>query len=358
MQGSHLSRLADIAALNRIDLAPRDVHLRSANGMVYATYNGIYTSGTLKIEADLGVAMCSVRADQLTSVAALFDANSTLNIKTTNVAVTFSTSDRSALLRRLAANEQYDEVLPPEDPDIIVNREALTAEIAVAAEFVSAQVSMPVLNGVRIMAQGERLVVSAFDHKLGLYIGSIPAKCKTGEKLDITVQPKDMATALGVLHGDDMTISAHRNEEGKPTRLVLVCGDAALQTALINGEWPKLNSLLEKRERKLFKVQTSRLALVSQALRGFGAEKEGTITLITDGEGRLTARTVENDVGVFSIVIGETTEPLNVTFDAAILKLAVSLGDEISVGIATDVGIPVLVESGARRFYAPIRARQ
>lgn len=355
MQGSQFSRIASIANLSKIDLAPRDVHLRSEGGMVYATYSGVYASGTIKVQADLPLVKCSVRADQLINVSSLFDSSGELDISTARTSVTISSSDRSANLRRLAAADDYDEIVGDE-PDVIVNRGAFTSEVNVAAEFVSDQSHIRILEGIRLMVSPTQVAISAFDAKSGLYAGSIPAKAVG--KFDMTIPAKDLSTALGIFTGEEVGIAVRRNSAGDVTQITLSSDDTVIKLALIIGEWPKFGSLLSARERTTITVKSDRLSLVLQALKGLGAEKDGAITLATDEDGLLRARTVETDLGVFSIAIGDVaSKPLHVTFDPTVIKLAATMGDELAIGVADD-NSGVLIQSAARRYWATLRARE
>ena len=361
MLGKDLVRLAAISALAKTDLAPRDVLLQASGGVCTATYSGVFIRGYIKVAASVEIPPCLVKPDKLAGVAALFPSDADVNVKVQQSGLQLSTRDRRVQLQyTLSETVSAPEIAVNVRTGVVVPRESLQSEITLASEFTTDRAQLPVLAGVRLIYK-ERLTVSAFDGASGFYLSAVQPNAQ-GDSFDVTVQYADTLIALNVVRSDEVRLNTGLNTKGDIASMIFSStdNDVAVSVSIINGTWPNIASMLKEQDGVKLKISTERLMLVNQAIRSLKpANGQGIdwVTIETNEEGVIVARTEAYESGGFSVAIGESEQKLKAVFDANVLKLAAKLADEIEMLIAFGQA-PVSVRSDHRRIWIPVRSKE
>lgn len=354
MEGATLVRIASVAALHRIDASPRNVYVRHEDGVIIATFGGLHISGTVRAVDPTNIPPWAVKADQLAGMVSLFE-GADVQIVNSASSITLKSTDRKVNLRRVSTDSPSADVEPGEAV-IIVDRASLLEEVDIAKGFCSTiSTQMPIITGVRLMSNvSKALVVSAFDGKSGLFLGSVNADDVT-QPCDVTLPPDDLILALSTMRDDKVSISLVLNNNGKISRVVISDSAASVALAVHQGTWPNIRSFLTSRKGSVVAIDSGRVDLVQKAIKGLNSEE--TLVLETvDGE--LIARTVENEAGVFSITVGSNAPAgFSASFSTDATKLFLRIGEELEVNLPDSDRAPVMVKCGSRRVWVPLKVK-
>jgi DNA polymerase-3 subunit beta len=201
--------------------------------------------------------------------------------------------------------------LPPLDVTLQkIDAAALLETIEKVGRAASRDESRPVLTGVLVRFEGDRLVMAATDsYRLAVKETALSA---SGPDLDAII-PARALQELARLAGsaEDVELGVHENH------IIFAAGDVWLTSRRIDGQFPNYKQLLP--ESFEIEIATPRVALLEVVRRaGLMAQRNAPLRL-SFGEGELTVSAQTQDVG-------EATESLPIDY----------AGEELEIGFNPD----------------------
>lgn len=360
MLGQHFARLAAVAKLVDTDISPRPSTIQEDGDKFVVTYYGTYTRGTVLVPNtetnEIGTVV--VGSPQLRDIAGLFDGDEEISLSVIKNNLVLKGSSCQAALRVMEDDpaEPVAGLDAVEADGVNIPFAVFGPEIDIAAGFVNERTQSPVLGGVRLTARGGKMSIMAYDGRAGIYSAII--EVDGGAAFDITVPPKDLKASLALINNaEDVRLQLFRNVEGQATRLVLIGDDAVIHTALLEGKWPNVSSLMRKAERQSVVLPADRLACVLAGSKALSADPLIILEQANDG---LRVRTKESELGIVAVgleaQVGLNGFPNSLMFDFDTIRLAATLGKSIVMEVAEDHKIPVMVQADHRRYWVQRRA--
>jgi DNA polymerase III subunit beta len=201
--------------------------------------------------------------------------------------------------------------LPPLDiPLQTIDSAALLSTIEKVGRAASRDESRPVLTGVLVRFEGDKLVMAATDsYRLAVKETTLSA---SGPELDAIIPARALQELARLAAGaDEIQLGVHENH------IVFSAGDVWLTSRRIDGQFPNYKQLLP--ESFEIEIATPRAALLEVVRRaGLMAQRNAPLRLrFADGELTVSAQTQD---------VGEATESLPIEFG----------GEELEIGFNPD----------------------
>ncbi|MBT2537243.1 DNA polymerase III subunit beta [Arthrobacter sp. ISL-69] len=231
-----------------------------------------------------------------------------------------------------------------------IDGDVFAAAVAQVIGAASTDASVPVLMGVKILSEGNDLIMLTTDrYRLAEVV--IPWQ-PTGEDIDILVRASWLQDVVKTLAGD-ATLLADGNLVGIRT------GNRATTQITMDGDYPKIKALFPNTtatqvsvDRDEFADVLSRVALV--------AERNTPVRLTTaDGVMTVEAGTGEDAQGQETLPCEVDGDDVTAAFNPGYLawSLAVTPAAAITIGFQENLGKPALVygADGLRHLLMPVR---
>ena len=250
------------------------------------------------------------------------------------------------------AAEDFPRLPSVDVPLHAVDAPALLATIDRVSRAASRDESRPVLTGVLVRFEGNKLVMAATDsYRLSVKETDLET---AGPELEAII-PARALQELSRLSSAAETISLGVNEN----HVIFGAGDAWLTTRRIDGQFPNVKQLLpETFEVELALPRTELLDVVRRA--GVMAQRNTPLRL-RFADGALTISAQSQDVGETSesIPVGYTGEALEIGFNAEFLRegLESVTADEVTIKLINPLRPGLLSTEGDAFWYLimPIR---
>lgn len=350
--------LAEAADLSSLDISARPLTVTQEGEYTYAIYRGAYIAGQRRIihSGPNNVYPFVVSAKQFKDLTGLLTPTSEVSLHKTEEGITIVASDIKATLRFVA--EEPAEPLPTDEAANIllaqVNRSDLLEELTLASEFVARSTSVPLYSGVRLVISGSRIGLIAFDGFGGLFTSSVD--CESGRIADYTLPVYDLIVGLRLADSTKVTLSEFRVEGSRALRIAITGEASACHVLPLQGNWPDLKSVTQPTPRVPITLQADRLRTAVAA--GKTLLTNNTLTLATSTSGKTVLKTEDAEAGQFiTELAGKLPLGQEIVFDSSCLLLASKFGGEVAMEIAENPGLPTLIRSGKRRYWAARRVR-
>jgi DNA polymerase III subunit beta len=243
--------------------------------------------------------------------------------------------------------------LPPLDvPLHAIAAPSLLATIEKVARAASRDESRPVLTGILVKFEGDKLVMAATDsYRLAVKETALES---SGPDLDAIIPARALQELARLAAGaDEVQLGAHENH------VIFGAGDVWLTSRRIDGQFPNYNQLLP--ETFEAEVTTPREPLLSVIRRaGVMAQRNAPLRLrFAEGELRVSAQTQDVGEAHESMPIDYAGEPLEIGFNPDFLRdgLEAVSGDTVQLKLINPLR-PGLVVSPDESFWyliMPIR---
>lgn len=248
MLGSDLKRLAQAAAIAKLDTSPNAVVLLPGTDgpdgtpQVTAWYQGNYTACALYAPGVI-TGPAAVSAADLARLAALFDDGANVALQAQHdqgLVLQAGGRGRRATLRPDTRTMGYEVVLALDEPYITAPLLDLKREVGLAVGCAATSVAVPILTGVRITASaaGQRMGYQAADGISLMYQAVMPADVHR-DGLAVIAPGPDLLAALGVLDGATVDIGLTPNGRA----LILRSPGGIVKVPTLPGTWPDLASV-------------------------------------------------------------------------------------------------------------------
>jgi DNA polymerase-3 subunit beta len=233
-----------------------------------------------------------------------------------------------------------------------VEREALLETIARVGRAASRDESRPVLTGILVRFEGERLVMAATD-SYRLSVKETPLQAAAGD-LEAIVPARALGELARIATGADrVDVGVHENQ------VVFSVDDVLLTTRRIDGQFPNYKQLLpETFEHELVLPRAELLDVVRRV--SVMAQRNTPLRLrFSDGELTITAQTQDIGEAKESLPVPYSGDPLEIGFNADFLREGIESvdADEIALRLISPLR-PGLIRSEQDEFWyliMPIR---
>lgn len=204
--------------------------------------------------------------------------------------------------------------LPPVDvPLHTVPSDALLATIEKVARAASRDESRPVLTGILVRFEGDRLTMAATDsYRLAVKETTLG---ETGPELDAIIPARALQELVRIASGSDtIRLGVHENH------VVFSAGDVWLTSRRIDGQFPSYRQLLP--ETFEIELDVPRVPLVEVIRRaGVLAQRNAPLRLrFTEGELRVRAQTQDVGEAEEALAVEYGGEPLEIGFNPEFLR--------------------------------------
>jgi DNA polymerase III subunit beta len=222
-----------------------------------------------------------------------------------------------------------------------IERDALLDTVARVSRSASRDESRPVLTGILVRFEGNKLVMAATD-SYRLSVKETPLGESLPE-LEAIIPARALAELGRVAHGSDsLEIGVHENQ------VVFVAGDVWLTSRRIDGQFPNYKQLLpESFEHEVTLPRNELLDIVRRV--GVVVQRTSPIQLrFQEGELTVFARTQDVGEAKESIPAQFSGEPLQIGFNAEFLREGIEsiAADELRLKLISPLR-PAVIEGGA-----------
>ena len=279
------------------------------------------------------------------------DPEVTLEYRVEDGAAKITSGSYSSRVNVFAA-EDFPRLPSVDVPLHAVGAPALLATIDRVSRAASRDESRPVLTGVLVRFEGNKLVMAATDsYRLSVKETELDS---AGPELEAII-PARALQELSRLSAAAETVSLGVNEN----HVIFGAGDAWLTTRRIDGQFPNVKQLLPE----TFEVELAlpRAELLDVVRRAGVMAQRNTPLRLRFADGALTISAQSQDVGETSesIPAGYTGEPLEIGFNAEFLRegLESVTADEVTVKLINPLRPGLLSTEGDAFWYLimPIR---
>lgn len=298
MLAQDLKRLADVAEIAKLDIAPGAVTLAPTENGILAYYEGAYAAGGIIVAAGDLQKQVSVSATEFSALVALFDTNTDVILKATASELSLSTRSRRVKLRFRGDPSIEGYVRLQETArDGSVKLAPFLKEATFASTVSAVAMTAPILRGIRVVRAKTVVGIQAANGTSLVYETSIPGKSK-GEKVEIAAPAEDLLLALRVL-GQSEDVFFGTGPTGKT--LVLSNETAVVKIATLAGQWPEMGQLRNLMFSQAISLPVPSIKALTTAARAYRSGSEATIR---PGKGQtIILETEETETGQFQEVL-------------------------------------------------------
>jgi DNA polymerase III subunit beta len=221
-----------------------------------------------------------------------------------------------------------------------INRDSLLGTIARVSRSASRDESRPVLTGILVRFEGNRLVMAATDsYRLSVKETSLDAELP---ELEAIIPARALAELGRVAQGSDsLEIGVHENQ------VAFVAGDVWLTSRRIDGQFPNYKQLLpETFEHEVTLPRNEVLDIVRRV--GVVVQRTSPIQLrFREGELTVFARTQDVGEAKESLPVQFSGEPMEIGFNAEFLREGIEsiAADELRLKLISPLR-PAVIDGG------------
>lgn len=238
MLAQDLKRLADVAEVAKLDIAPRPLVLAPTESGTLAWYDGSFSAGGVVVQSTGLSEMVSVSAADFAAIAELFDTNADVTLKVTGNELQLSTRTRKARLRfrDVPSIDRYLQ-LQATAREGSAKFAPFLKEATLASTVAGTSMSAPILRGIRVVRGKSEVGIQAANGYSSVFETRVPGSTK--QRSEVVAPNVDLTLALKVLgSSEDVYFGS-----GDYRTLVLSNDSAIVKIATLAGQWPDMNHL-------------------------------------------------------------------------------------------------------------------
>lgn len=350
MLGSTLHRLAEIVEVAKLDLQPTAMTLSPFEGGTLAWYAGHSAAGGIEVSEITGLeAPISISPFEFKDLSSLFDDNQQVVVKATDSTLLLTAKGRRVTLKK---NNEPDlrlyTTLRDQSASILtVDKADLLREITFAAAVVSLTLANRVLTGIRMVASGDAIELTAANGFSLVFEASLEADVK--EDVALLLAPTETLAALKIL-GDAEHVGMHVNNRA----LVMQTKDAIVRIATLSGldKWPPMANLQQLIFTEDLKVPAQALRALTAAARAYDKSASDVVLRPSGQSGVAMLETKSTELGQFQEgLLGGLSRQY--TLSVADLETATKMSDVLHLEFSPTMA---LVTADRRRLYVLTRS--
>jgi DNA polymerase III subunit beta len=290
------------------------IHLHAADGRLTLSSTDMEISLRASVPGEVsGEGSVVVPGRLLTDLVRLLpDATVTLGHEEGDAMLTVTSGNHSSRLNVFSA-EDFPQLPPVDVPLHTISAEGLLATIEKVARASSRDESRPVLTGILVKFEGDRLTMAATDsYRLAVKETELG---EAGPELDAIIPARALQELARIASGSEtVQLGVHENH------VVFNAADVWLTSRRIDGQFPNYEQLLpETFEIALTVPREPLLEVIRRA--GVLAQRNTPLRLrFGDGELRVTAQTQDVGEADEALAVDYAGEPLEIGFNPEFLR--------------------------------------